>query len=144
MILLFLALASATPPVVVSSLTTRHLAEDCQGKDTDPTANFCTGYIMGVFDTLSSSYQICPSAADVSTIDAVAVARKYIRKNRKSWSSAPWFIVREAFVTAYPCHAEPEIRPEAEAQPKAKVTPKPKPKLKTKAKPEAKAAHPSR
>ncbi|WP_242152430.1 MULTISPECIES: Rap1a/Tai family immunity protein [unclassified Sphingomonas] len=126
MILLLLALASTKPPVVVSALTTRHLAEDCRGKDTDPTANFCTGYIMGVFDTLSSSYQICPSAADVSTIDAVAVARKYIRKNRKGWSSAPWFVVREAFVTAYPCHTEPDAQPKTAPKPDAKAKPKPR------------------
>lgn len=104
MILFALALlASAKPPVVVSSLTTRQLAEDCRGKDTDSAATFCTGYIMGVFDTLSSSHQICPSSDGVSTIDAVAAARKYLRKHPKSWGNAPSFVVRDALRTAFPC-----------------------------------------
>jgi hypothetical protein len=108
MILLLLALAAATkPPVVVSSLTTQQLAEDCRGKDTDPAATFCTGYIMGVFDTLSSSQRICPPT-DISTIDAVAAARKYIRKHAKAWDNAPSFVVRDALRDAYPCGAAPD------------------------------------
>jgi hypothetical protein len=108
MILFLLALAAATkPPVVVSSLTTRQLAEDCRGKDTDSAATFCTGYIMGVFDTLSSSRQICPST-DIQTIDAVAAARKYIRKHSKTWGNAPSFVVRDGLRDAFPCGLAPD------------------------------------
>ena len=104
MILLLLAvLAPIKPAVVVSALTTRQLAQDCRGKDNDPAATFCTGYIMGVFDTASSSRQICPSPTRVSTIDAVAAARKYIRKHPKKWGSAPSFVVRDALRAAFPC-----------------------------------------
>ena len=66
MILLTLtALLMADPPargsaasgdaVVVSALTTEQLVAQCRGKDADPTPDFCTGYILGAFDTLSRS-----------------------------------------------------------------------------------------
>ena len=75
----------------------------CRGKDTDPTASFCTGYIMGEFDALSLARKICPSASGASTLGAVAAARKYIRTHREAWDSAPAFVVRTALQAAFPC-----------------------------------------
>jgi len=106
-VLLAASLAAAEPPAVVSSLQTGQLAEACRGKDTDPTPDFCSGYIMGAFDTLSLSHQICLSATGASTIDAVAAARKYLRTHRKAWSSAPSFVVRDALKAAFPCKPKP-------------------------------------
>ncbi|WP_242137611.1 Rap1a/Tai family immunity protein [Sphingomonas sp. TREG-RG-20F-R18-01] len=104
MMLLVLALAaSSPPPVVVSSLQTADLAERCKGKDADPAATFCTGYILGAFDALSLSHQICPSPTRASTIRAVAVARKYLRTHREVWDSAPTFVVRTALKAEFPC-----------------------------------------
>ena len=105
MILLALAIAAPeAPPVVVSPLQTSQLAEACSGKDADTTASFCTGYILGAFDALSLSHQICPSAANASTIKVVvSVARKYLRSHKKSWSSAPIFVIRTALKTAFAC-----------------------------------------
>lgn len=96
-------LAAADRPVVVSSLTTQQLIEHCRGKDTDPTPNFCTGYILGEFDTLSLSHQICPSPAGVSNIEALAAARKYLRSHAKRAADAPSFVVRDALRHAFPC-----------------------------------------
>lgn len=101
--LLLAALAPVDRPVVVSSLTTAQLAQDCRGKDTEADADFCTGYIMGVFDALSLSHQICPSPARASTIQTVAAARKYLRTHKKKWSTAPSFVVRDALKAAFPC-----------------------------------------
>lgn len=100
---LFAAAATTPPPVVVSSLETKQLVENCRGKDTDPAATFCTGYILGVFDALSLSHEICVGPDQSSTIKAVAAARKYLRTHRKKWSNAPAFVVRDALRASFPC-----------------------------------------
>lgn len=106
MIVLLLLLAPATPskaPVVVSSLTVTGLIEQCRGKDNDATANFCSGYILGEFDTLSLSRQICPSPRRASNIEVVTAARKYLRKHSDKVDVAPSFLVRDALRAAFPC-----------------------------------------
>lgn len=103
MILLFLAAAAAEPTVVVSSLTTEQLAAQCMGDDRDTHANFCTGYILGVFDTLSRAGAICPSPGKASTAEVIAAPRKYMRMYHKKWSAAPAFVVRDALVEKFPC-----------------------------------------
>lgn len=104
MITLALALfAAADRPVVVSALTTRQLVEQCRGKDKDPSPTFCTGYILGAFDTLSLSHQICPPADGASTIQVVSAARKYLRAKAKMSTDAPSFVVRTALRRAFPC-----------------------------------------
>ena len=91
-------------PVVVSSLTTQQLLEYCRGKDSDPTANFCTGYILGEFDALSLAGDICPLPARASNIEVAAAVRKYLRaRAKKTGTGAPSFVVRDALRDAYPC-----------------------------------------
>lgn len=102
-LLMIAALASAKAPVVVSSLTTEQLVRDCRGKDSDPAATFCTGYIIGAFDTLSQARQICPSPARASTLDTVASVRRYLRTHDERWSDAPSFVVRDALRLSFPC-----------------------------------------
>ena len=104
--MMFLLLAAAVaepPPVVVSSLTTEQLAAQCVGNDRDTRATFCTGYILGVFDALSSTHAICPVAGKASTAEVIAAPRKYMRKYHKKWSAAPAFVVRDALREAFPC-----------------------------------------
>jgi len=113
MILLMLAALTAADrapkrvadrPVVVSSLTTQQLLEFCQGKDSDPSANFCTGYILGEFDALSLTGDICPLPASVSNIKVAATVRGYLRaRAKKTGTGAPSFVVRDALRDAYPC-----------------------------------------
>jgi hypothetical protein len=103
MIALLLLAAAEPPPVVVSSLTTEQLAAQCMGSDRDTRATFCTGYILGVFDTLSRARAICPAAGKASTAEVIAAPRKYIRKYHKKWSAAPAFVVRDALREAFPC-----------------------------------------
>ena len=104
MMLMVALLAAADRPVVVSSVTTAQLLELCRGKDTDPTPNFCTGYIIAAFDTLSLSGQICPSQTRASNIEVVSSTRKYLRKRAKpTGTGAPSFVVRDALQQAFPC-----------------------------------------
>lgn len=103
MILLMLAALAADRPVVVSSLTTRQLVEHCRGDDDDPTPDFCTGYIIGEFDALSLSRQICPSPARASNLEAIAAARKYLRRHAKKAAAAPSFVLRDALRATFPC-----------------------------------------
>ena len=120
MILLWLAAMAAAPapapapartpartapdrPVVVSALTTEELIAQCRGKDADPAPSFCTGYILGAFDTLSMAREICPSATKGSTIDAVATTRKYLRTKGKKAKAAPIFVVRDALRRSFAC-----------------------------------------
>lgn len=108
------AKAAAALPVVVSSLQTEQLAQYCRGTDADDSASFCTGYILGVFDTLSMARQICPSAEKASTLRAIAVTRKYLRTHRKAWDSAPAFVVRDALQGAFSC--KPQNKPQNKPQ----------------------------
>ncbi|NII59382.1 Rap1a/Tai family immunity protein [Sphingomonas aerolata] len=95
--------ARADRPVVVSALTTQELIAQCRGKDADPAPSFCTGYILGAFDTLSMAREICPSATKGSTIDAVATTRKYLRTKGKKAKAAPIFVVRDALRRSFAC-----------------------------------------
>jgi hypothetical protein len=95
--------ARADRPVVVSALTTEALIAQCRGKDADPAPSFCTGYILGAFDTLSMAREICPSATKGSTIDAVATTRKYLRTKGKKAKAAPIFVVRDALRRSFAC-----------------------------------------
>jgi hypothetical protein len=103
MMILWVLAAAAQPNVVVSSLTTEQLAAQCMGNDRDTRATFCTGYILGVFDTLSRARAICPVAGKASTAEVIAAPRKYMRKYHKKWSAAPAFVVRDALSEAFPC-----------------------------------------
>jgi len=103
MLFLLAMLASKEAPVVVSSLTTTQLAEYCRGKDAEAAPNFCTGYIIGEFDALSLSHEICPSPTRASTLKVVNAARKYLRTHPAKWTSAPSFVVRDALRAAFPC-----------------------------------------
>lgn len=103
MIMLMLTVLAADRPVVVSSLTTKQLVEQCRGKDTDPTPTFCTGYIIGEFDTLSLSHQICPSPILASNLEVIAATRKYLRIHAKKTTAAPAFVVRDALRASFPC-----------------------------------------
>ena len=103
MILMLAALAAADRPVVVSSLTTQKLAAQCQGADTDPAFTFCTGYILGEFDSLSLARQVCPTSALTSNIDVVAAARKYLHAHADKDTRAPSFVIRDALRAKFPC-----------------------------------------
>lgn len=119
-VLLLALLAAADRPVVVSSLTTPQLVELCRGKDSDPTADFCTGYILAEFDALSIARQICPSPAKSSNLEVTSAARRYLRKTGRKSSAAPAFVVREALRDAFPCKAAAKPVPKPTRKPARK------------------------
>jgi hypothetical protein len=119
-LLLAALLAAADRPVVVSSLTTPQLVELCRGKDDDPTADFCTGYMLAAFDALSSARQICPAPDRSSNVAVTAAARRYLRKQGKKSSAAPAFVVRQGFKEAFPCKPAVKPKPKATSKPTRK------------------------
>jgi hypothetical protein len=119
-LLLAALLAAADRPVVVSSLTTSQLVELCRGKDDDPTADFCTGYMLAAFDALSSARQICPAPDRSSNVAVTAAARKYLRKQGKKSSAAPAFVVRQGLKEAFPCKAAPKPKSTSKVKPTRK------------------------
>lgn len=89
-------------PLVVSSLETGKFVTECMKRD-DLVWDPCVAYIMGVFDALSVSRAICPTLGDATTLQMVAVVRKYIRDNPESWNSSPLFLVKHPLSHAFPC-----------------------------------------
>ena len=107
MIALFAAAALAAAPtghrVVVSDLNTPDLAENCARPDRELMAtDFCTGYLLGVFDRLSVSGGICPGVS-AAAASAVGVGRKYLADHPSEWGKPPSVILSSAFQAAYPC-----------------------------------------
>lgn len=101
---LILALAAAAhPPVVLSAQSTADFVEQCRGADADMTGNFCTGYIVGVEDALALSRVICPPPNGPTTLQAVAITRKFINDHPEKWNEHPASLVRQALRPAFPC-----------------------------------------
>ncbi|AHE52824.1 hypothetical protein NX02_05425 [Sphingomonas sanxanigenens DSM 19645 = NX02] len=86
-----------------STVTASFLAGSCEGTKLDPLeADFCSGYIIGVYDALSLNGLICPSAAS-TTMQAVAIGRKEILDHPERWDRNPSVLVRDALKRAFPC-----------------------------------------
>lgn len=89
--------------VVLSSTRMGRLAQACEGAATDLRESYCTGFILGAFDALSIAGAICPSAAEATTISAIAATRKYIADHPEEWSEPPIAIVMRALEKTFPC-----------------------------------------
>ena len=101
--LLIAATASAEGPVLQSSINTPDLVEGCLADGRDLlAADFCTGYVLGTFDRLSATRQICPIYGS-ATASAMGVAVKFLRDHPERWSEGPSFLLTDAFKKAYPC-----------------------------------------
>jgi hypothetical protein len=91
-IALFLATAliAAAPidPVYLSSVHSGHLAQTCEGEITDLTEGMCTDYILGVFDAMAFSKEICSTDSSKLTLTIVSVTKKYLRDHPEIWSRA--------------------------------------------------------
>nr|WP_276081702.1 Rap1a/Tai family immunity protein [Methylobacterium sp. GC_Met_2] len=68
-------------------------------------ANFCTGYIIAVFDRMSISREICPSPG-ASTEQAVAVGQQFIAAHPELWDRHPAYVLELAFKPAFACPDE--------------------------------------
>ena len=103
---MFYALLLLATPVdgsyVATVATTAHLVQNCEQSTDDQIASYCSGYIMAAFDVLSQARLICP-VYGVSTKQVLAVAKKYLKDHPESWDTAPGYLLRTAFVQAFPC-----------------------------------------
>ena len=96
---------AATPArtAVLSSASTADFVSQCDGKATDLTSTFCTGYIMGAFDALTLDGKVCARSKEATTLAAIAGTRKYVADHPEQWSENPIFIVRRALEGIFPC-----------------------------------------
>ena len=109
MILAAGSLATATKSFTfyASSLQTSRLIEVCNQPNEDLTEGMCTGYILGVWDGLSLSRELCPTPNNpVATLQAVAVTRKYLKDHPERWNESPVDLVYEALRTIFPACRE--------------------------------------
>jgi hypothetical protein len=102
--LLVVSLTSTEAQIAVqSSVTTSVVVENCR-RALNHMQMDCAGYILGVFDELSLSGQICPPVnPSGGSAQAVAVALKFLTEHPERWHLTPGFLLREAFETAFPC-----------------------------------------
>lgn len=95
--------ASATEPIVASSMNTAALMESCRRAENTMRAD-CAGYILGVFDEMSFSRVICPrSNPGGLSAQVVAVALKSLNDHPENWHLAPVFLLEQSFKAAFPC-----------------------------------------
>jgi hypothetical protein len=98
--------AFATTPcsatMLVSAAKTADIIESCDKSPNPRAETYCLGYLSAVFDDMSVNEQICTSAS-VTTIQMVAVARKYFSDHPESWDKSPVALLRAAFAAAFPC-----------------------------------------
>jgi hypothetical protein len=89
-------------PVVLSTATTVQLAQICNDTLNALRPDFCTGYVLAVFDTLSLGRDICPSRS-VTTVQVMAVARRLLNERPDQWDLAPAHLLSARFRSAFPC-----------------------------------------
>jgi Ssp1 endopeptidase immunity protein Rap1a len=100
---LMAAAVSAPAPTTLSSVEAAEVVKACEGSETGLAANFCNGYIIGVFDGLSLSHQICAVGFDASTMSAVAASRKYLADHPDEWNQRAAVLIEKALRATFPC-----------------------------------------
>lgn len=91
-------------PIVASSVTNVELIESCRRTAGNTLSLSCAGYILGVFDQMSVARLICPPInPDGGSVQAVAVALKFLNDHPEKWHLAPVFVVGQSFKAAFPC-----------------------------------------
>lgn len=96
------SLSQPSRDIAVSSVTTAELAQACSNSPSNLAFDFCTGYILGVFDRLSFSRAICPVGNSI-TAHAIALARKSLNDDFAHWPLHPSVFLANAFAAAFPC-----------------------------------------
>ena len=101
---LFAAAVSAHGPARLSSVEATEVVKACQGAPTSTAAaNFCNGYIIGVFDGLSLTRQVCAVGFGASTMSAVAASRKYLADHPNEWNQPAALLIEKALRSTFPC-----------------------------------------
>jgi hypothetical protein len=94
---------NAEQQAFVSTVTTAALVESCNKPRQLLAADFCLGYILGVYDQASATRVICPPQSRSGTAQAMAVAIKFLNDNPATWNRHPSVLVEEAFRNTFRC-----------------------------------------
>lgn len=65
-------------------------------------SNVCTGYLLGTYDSMVAAGLICPGA-NASTLQALAIGRKFLADNPEAWDKLAASVVGAAYKRAFPC-----------------------------------------
>jgi hypothetical protein len=85
-----------------SSETGDQLYEDCNAELGSPQNVFCTGYVMGVSDSLDSERLIC-TPEGVSAAQEMSVIVNFLRNHREERLDTAHGVVKLALMEAFPC-----------------------------------------
>lgn len=88
----------------MSTVTTSALRAECLGSASELSLDFCTGYILAIFDRMSATGAICPNSG-AATEQAIAVGRRFIEAHPELWDRHPSFVLNLAFVGTFGCKA---------------------------------------
>ena len=92
-----------TPTPTLSSVEAAEVVKACRSSRTSVAANFCNGYIIGVFDGLSLTRQVCAVGFGASTMSAVAASRKYLADHPNEWNQPAAILIEKALRSTFPC-----------------------------------------
>jgi len=85
-----------------SSETGDQLYEDCNAELGSPQNIFCTGYVMGVSDSLDSERLIC-TPEGVGAAQEMGVIVNFLRDHREERLDTAHSVVKLALMEAFPC-----------------------------------------
>ena len=83
-----------------------HLVELMREYENPNTSSFgagrYSGFVSGVYDTLSALNIICPTTS-VTVGQAIAIVTKYLKSNPEKWNESAIDLVSVALMNAFPC-----------------------------------------
>ena len=100
---LMAAVVSAQGPTALSSVETAEVVKACKASKNSAAANFCNGYIIGIFDGLSLTHQVCAVGFGATTLSAVAASRKYLADHPDEWNRPAAIVIEKALRATFPC-----------------------------------------
>jgi hypothetical protein len=87
----------------VSTVTTAQLVASCNKPRQLLAVDFCSGYILGVYDQAAGTKVICPQQSRSGSAQAMAVAIKFLNDNPAIWHQHPSALVEQAFRNTFRC-----------------------------------------
>lgn len=97
------AAVSSHGSTALSVVEAAEVAKACRSAKTSNAANFCNGYIIGVFDGLSLNHQVCAVGFGATTMSAVAASRKYLADHPDEWNQPAAVLIEKALRATFPC-----------------------------------------
>ena len=97
-----LATTPATGNVFVSYNASAQLHEICKAQEKPEDADFCSGFMLSSFDQLSYAGTVC-GRLGATPGQIIAVGKKYLSDHPELWDRPPAFLLKTAFVAAFPC-----------------------------------------